>query len=193
MSETIDEKAEEDGLAVEVVVVGIACDHLVAIACGENNGICLLYDITDIESPEILKTFHTSEVSRTKNPEQTYRKDLGDLDSETIVWIPPSRSPTGKSGFLLGGAISGTLSFYEFQCKNTEDKCFPDGCNIGSSQKLATLSNGTIAGISVAVVAAVLVGGFVVKNMRSSQGRSIESNQVTITSGAADGGSNRMV
>jgi hypothetical protein len=163
MGEKVDEAAEEDGLAVESVVVGIACDHLVALGCGENNGVCLLYDITDISSPSLLKTFHLSEASQTKNPEQSYLKDLGDIDSETILWIPPSRSPTGKSGFLFGGAISGTLSFYEFQCLKPEDTCYPDGCPVGGDSK--SLSGGAIAGISIGAVVALAVVAFVGKGL----------------------------
>ena len=53
ISATIDAKAQEDGLGVETVVVGIACDHLVAVGCGENNGMCLLYDNTAIASPKL--------------------------------------------------------------------------------------------------------------------------------------------
>jgi hypothetical protein len=33
---------------VESIAVGISFDHLVALACGENNAVCLLYNITDI-------------------------------------------------------------------------------------------------------------------------------------------------
>lgn len=165
MGETVDEKAEEDGLGVESVVVGIACDHLVALGCGENNGICLLYDITDISSPSLLKTFHLSESSQTKNPAQSYRQDLGDIDSETILWIPASRSPTSNSGFLFGGAISGTLSFYEFQCLEAEDPCFPDECPAG--KKDSGLSGGAIAGITIGAVGAALFAAVAVKKSMS--------------------------
>jgi hypothetical protein len=114
MGETVDAKAEEEGLGVESIVVGIACDRLAALGCGESNGVCLLYDITDISSPSILKILHLSEASRTKNPEQSYLKDLGDIDSETILWIPPSRSPTGNSGFLFGGRLVELCLFMSF-------------------------------------------------------------------------------
>lgn len=70
MAETVDEKAQEDGIGVESVVVGIACGRLVALACGENNSMCFLYDITDIANPSLIKAFHLSEVSKTKNPAQ---------------------------------------------------------------------------------------------------------------------------
>lgn len=186
MAETVDEKAQEDGIGVESINIGIACGRLVALACGENNSMCFLYDITDIENPSLIKTFHLSEVSKTKNPAQSYRKDLGDIDAESVLWIPPSRSPNGKSGFLFGGAISGTLSFYEFQCLEAEDKCFPDGCgdaaesdsssssgssstNSGSTKSLSTEA---IALIAVGSVAAVAVAAFALSRSlkRSSTG-----------------------
>lgn len=168
MGETVDEKAQEDGLGVESVVVGIACGRLVTLACGENNSMCFLYDITDIANPALIKTFHLSEVSKTKNPAQSYRKDLGDIDAESVLWIPPSRSPNGRSGFLFGGAISGTLSFYEFQCLEAEDKCFPDGCadateaeKNSSSSSTKSLSAEVIAFIVVGSVAVVALAAFV--------------------------------
>lgn len=117
MSRTIDEKAQEDGLAVETVTVGVACSRLVTVACGENNSMCLLYDITNINDPVLLKTFNLSPASKDKNPEKSYRDDMGDLDPETTIFVPKEQSPTGCTGVLFGGAISGTLSFYEFECE----------------------------------------------------------------------------
>lgn len=152
MSKTVDEKAQEDGLAVEAVVVGVACDHLVAVACGENNGVCLLYDITDVSSPKRLKTFHLSPANENKNPDQSYRVDMGDLDSETILFLSPEKSPTGHSGILFAGAISGTLSFYEFECVN------PDTGDEDIISSSSGLSGGAIAGIVIGgIVGAVLI------------------------------------
>jgi len=165
LKRTVDEKAQEDGLAVESVVVGVACDHLVVLGCGENNGMCLLYDFTDINNPTLLKTFNLSPVSESMNPEQTYLKTLGDLDAETTLFLTPEQSPTGNSGILFGGAISGTLSFWEFQCQMPER----------SSNNLETsgddgLSGGAIAGIIVgAVVGVAIIGFLAMKMMGGSQ------------------------
>ena len=158
MKETVDEKAQEDGLGVETVTLAIACDHLVAIGCGENNGVCLMYDVTDIENPSLLKTFHLSPASETKNPEQSYRKDLGDLDAETTLFVPAQHSPTGKAGMLFGGAISGTLSFYEFVCQ-AEEVTFGSSNNSSNNDGL---SGGAIAGIVVGGLAIVLIAGFAI-------------------------------
>lgn len=181
MGETVDEKAEEEGLGVESIVVGIACDHLVALGCGESNSVCMLYDITDISSPTILKIFHLSEVSRTKNPEQSFRKDLGDIGSETILWIPPSRSPTGNSGFLFGGAISGTLSFYEFKCTSTEDPCFPDGCSSSVSSEKRKQNEGVSKGgvVGIVVGAAVVLAVVLLGTMRLRKTGSKDSDANT--------------
>ena len=116
MKDTVDAKAQEDGLAVEAVTVGVACNRLVAVACGENNMMCNLYDVSNINSPSLLKTFNLSPASRTKNPEQSYQDDLGDIDPETTTFVNKEDSPTGCTGIIFGGAISGTLSFYEFEC-----------------------------------------------------------------------------
>jgi hypothetical protein len=169
MEQTVDSKAEEDGLAVEAVQVGVACGHLVAVACGENNGVCLLYDISEIESPQLLKTFHLSPASRSKNPEQSYRQDLGDIDSETILFLTPEASPTGKAGFVFGGAISGTLSFYEFQCNSdptvdepTRTKTEADGAMAANGGGDGDgLSAGATAGIVIAIVVVLAVIAFV--------------------------------
>lgn len=181
LSETVDAKAQEDGLAVEAVQVGVACGHLIAVACGENNGICILWDISQIESPVLLKTFNLSPASRDKNPEQTYLKDLGDLDSETILFLTPEESPTGKEGLVFGGAISGTLSFYEFQCESHPDDDEDGSSSNPSLTKSAEtkssgegddgLSTGGIVGIVIASVAAVGVVAYLVTK---NNGKDIE-------------------
>ena len=174
MSQTVDFKAQEDGLAVESVVVGIACDHLVLLGCGENNGVCLLYDITEIESPRLIKTFHLSPASQNKNPENAYLDDLGDLDSETTIFVNADQSPTGKTGILFGGAISGTLSFYEFVCAREEVNPSIPAAAVDDG---GGLSGGAIAGIAIAGV--VLIAGLVFL-IRKSDGSSSEKT-VTVS------------
>jgi hypothetical protein len=52
MPTTADEKSPEDGPALESAVVGVACSRLlVAVARGENNSNCFLYDIMDTQNP----------------------------------------------------------------------------------------------------------------------------------------------
>lgn len=119
MSETVDAKALEDGLAPETVIVGVACDRLLAISCGENNSNCFVYDITDIRSPTLRKVINLTPASENKNPGVAYDdRTLGDLDAETQLFVNAEESPTGKAGVLFGGAISGTISFWEFECRN---------------------------------------------------------------------------
>ena len=118
MSATIDEKSPEDGPAPESVTVGIACSRLVAIACGENNSNCFLYDISDISTPKLIKVFNLSPESETKSPGVAYdERVLGEHDAESTLFVEPQYSPTGKAGIIFGGAISGTVSFYEFECE----------------------------------------------------------------------------
>lgn len=121
MKNTVDRKSLEDGPGVEAVVVGVACDRLVMVGCGENNAMCLMYDITDIENPVFKKVFSLSPASEDLNPAVAYaRRTLGDIDSETIKFLTADESPTGNTGIMFGGAISGTLSFYEFVCSIEE-------------------------------------------------------------------------
>lgn len=190
MSETVDEKAQGDGLAVESVVAGIACDRLVMIGCGENNGICLLYDITDgPENPVLLKTFSTSPVSETKNPQQAYDDgDLGDLDTETMLMVTDDESPTGKAGIIMGGAISGTISFYEFECQSHGGSS-SGGSNDGGIQVSSSgseggtvsgtsgsgLSGGAIAGIVIASLAVVAVIVYVVVKGDRNGGKEMDT------------------
>jgi hypothetical protein len=142
MGYTIDERAHADGMAVEAVVVGVACDRLVTIACGANNAMCFLYDITDIESPILRKTFNLSPVSIDKNPENAYAdQTMGDIGPETILFVDADKSPTGKTSIMFGGAISGTISFYEFVCETD----FRDSSSTRPSGPLEALAASFVA------------------------------------------------
>ena len=122
IGQTIDEKATEDGLAPESVVVAIACDRLISVSCGENNGNCYLYDITTITEPVFIDVFNLSPASETQSPGVAYKaRTLGDIDAESIRFVPANESPSGLAGILFGGAHSGTLSFYEFVCTEPVD------------------------------------------------------------------------
>jgi hypothetical protein len=124
--------------------------------------VCILWDISDIEAPELLKTFHLSPVSRSKNPAQSYLKDLGDLDSETILFLNPEVSPTGRAGFVFGGAISGTLSFYEFQCRSdTTTGSGSTNENVGASSQGSAAGDGGNDGLSGGAIAGIVIAGVV--------------------------------
>jgi len=117
MSQTVDNKAEENGLGVESIVVGVACQTLVAVACGGNNSNCYLYNISDMEAPVLLQVFNLSPASETANPAYAYDKGkLGDIDPKNIMFVQAQYSPSGNDGIIFGGAVSGTLSFWDFQC-----------------------------------------------------------------------------
>jgi hypothetical protein len=175
MSETVDAKALEEGLAPESVVVAIACDRLLAVSCGENNGNCYLYDITTIANPVFIQVFNLSPASEKKSPGVAYaNRTLGDVDAETVRFVPANESPTGLAGIMFGGAHSGTLSFYEFECsqavdpvttvfvgtesKNTtgggQTPAGADSSNI-DNESSDGLSSGAKAGIAVGVLAGV--------------------------------------
>lgn len=175
ISQTIDEKATEDGLAPESVVVAIACDRLISVSCGENNGNCYLYDITTITDPVFIDVFNLSPASETQSPGVAYNaRTLGDIDAESIRYVPANESPSGLAGILFGGAHSGTLSFYEFVCKEPVDPVTETvfvGSDVGGDNdspvappafaptgttsidnESDSLSGGAIAGIAIAAL-----------------------------------------
>ena len=41
---------------------------------------------------------------------------LGDIDTESIIFVDAADSPTGNAGILVAGAWSSTLSWWEFTC-----------------------------------------------------------------------------
>ena len=169
MSRTIDDKSPEDGLGVESVVVGVACSTLVAVACGENNSNCYLYDISTIESPKLLKVFNLSPASETQNPAYAYDQGtLGDLDAETTLFVTAEHSPTGKDGIIFGGAISGTLSFWEFECTIPVEPVRESVCFAGDDPLTFVKNDGegmatsSVVGIVIGCIAGVLLLGGVV-------------------------------
>lgn len=195
MSETVDEKAQEDGLAPESVIAAIACGRVLVVSCGENNAMCFIYDITDIDNgsdPQLVKVFNLSPASETKSPGVAYDDStLGDLDSESPIFVNACQSPTGKPGIFMNGAHSGTVSFWEFECVNGVETCTDEGQAISGESETATssgssdsggLSGGAIAGIVVGAVVVIGILGFVV--MKRGRGSDVEMD--TGKSGAVE-------
>lgn len=175
MSTTVDEKSPEDGPAPESVVVGVACSRLVAIACGENNSNCFLYDITDIQSPSLLKTFNLSPASENKSPGVAYdERVIGEHDAETTKFVVAEDSPTGKAGVIFAGALSGTVSFYEFECSTSiaaVDRTYmgvtesdEEGSKLNTDDD--SLGGGAIAGI---VIGSLVVVGLIVYSLQKKE------------------------
>jgi hypothetical protein len=194
MPKTIDKKSPARGMEPEIVTVAVACDRVLAVSCGENNGDCFLYDVTDLPSPPILmKVFNLSPISETYAPGPAYKaRTLGDLDPEATFFAPAEKSPTGVAGMFFGGAHSGTMSWWEFECtspvdaiertygsaikdtsgnNNNNDKKEYDGVEevntsvvLGSTTKNggSDLSQGAIAGIVIASLALVAFIVFII-------------------------------
>jgi hypothetical protein len=119
---TIDERSPKDGAGTEAIVAGIACGSLVAVTATEKSGVAFVWDITTIDSPSLLFVKHLSPVSETKNPGLAYASsELGEIDPESIIFLDAQHSPSGNAGVFFGGAWSGTVSFWEFQCPDATD------------------------------------------------------------------------
>lgn len=117
MEDAVDARSAKDGSGVEQIVVGEACGRLVAVTAVEKNSIGLLFDITVLNAPHLVKVFHLSPASQHKSPGIAYNDGtIGDIDPENSVFLSAEQSPTGKTGILFAGAISGTISFWEFDC-----------------------------------------------------------------------------
>jgi len=117
LGKTVDERSQKDGYAAETVVVGEACGRLYAVTVSEKNSVGFLYDITNPASPSLDKVFHLSPASESLSPELAYsQRVLGEIDAESIQFLSPEQSPTGKAAVLFSGAFSGTTSLWEFTC-----------------------------------------------------------------------------
>ena len=122
LGQTVDERSQKDGYAPESIVVGKACGRLYTITVSEKNSVGFLYDISDITSPELVKVFHLSPESETLNPSLAYEQGvIGEIDAESIIFLSEEDSPTGVPGVLFAGAFSGSVSWWEFTCKDDSD------------------------------------------------------------------------
>lgn len=117
LSKTVDERSEKDGPAPEAIVAGKACGRLFAITSSEKGGSAFLYDITDIAFPFLAKNFHLTPISETLSAGLAYdKRELGEVDAESIIFLDGSKSPSGKAAIIFAGAWSGTVSYWEFEC-----------------------------------------------------------------------------
>jgi hypothetical protein len=87
------------------------------VTVSEKNSLGFLYDIDGIENPILEQVFHLSEASKDKNAGTAYAdRTLGEVDTETILFLSEDESPTGKPSVLFAGAWSSTISYWEFDC-----------------------------------------------------------------------------
>lgn len=77
----------------------------------------MAYDVTDPTAPAFIAAQHASPASETMSPEVAMAEGvLGDIDTESIIFVDAGDSPTGNAGVLVAGAWSSTLSWWEFTC-----------------------------------------------------------------------------
>ena len=100
-----------------------------------------MYDISDITSPKLAQVFHLSPASETKNPIVAYAdRTLGEIDSESILFLDESESPTGNPAIIFAGAFSTTTSFWEFDCGSDETASPGDTSSETSSDGASNMS-----------------------------------------------------
>lgn len=157
---------QESGMTPYSVVAGVACDRLFILGTADTNQDAFLYDVSDFSNPTLIQVLNLSPASQTKSPGVAYSDGtLGDVNPEHTHFLNASESPTGNPGILIGGTLSGTLSFYEIQCTQGS-----------SGSGVSNLSAGAKAGISIGVIAGVLILVFVAFSLcRPKSGKSGKS------------------
>lgn len=141
LGSTVDERSPKDGAAPEAIAVGVACGRLVAVTATEKQSTAFVYDITNIQAPSLLFVRHLSPASQNMTPELLYEaRTLGEIDPEGMVFLGAESSPSGKAGVLFGGAWSGTISFWEFEC--------PAPLSLPSSPTYMAMADMTGAGVA---------------------------------------------
>jgi hypothetical protein len=79
---------------------------------------------------------------------------LGEIDSESILFLDESKSPTGKAALIFAGAFSTTTSFWEFDC-GTDDTA-TDGTSSETSAPApssASVARGASYGVILLAIA----------------------------------------
>ena len=157
MSDTMDARSPKDGASIEQIVIGEACGRLLAVTAGEKSSIALVFDITELTTPRVIKVFHLSPASQHKSAGIAYNDGtIGEIDPENSVFLTAEKSPTGKAGIMFIGAFSGTVSFWEFDCEEPdlveENAAEEDTTNLRSASPSIVAGAGYVLS-SVALVA----------------------------------------
>ena len=155
----MDGRSPKDGATIEQIVIGEACGRLVALTAGEKNSIGLLFDITELTTPSLLKVFHLSPASRHKSPGIAYNDGtIGEIDPENSIFLSAKQSPSGKPSVMFVGAFSGTVSFWEFDCdvvggNNLEETNQAEGGESGSTSFSLSLGGSLVtAGLAMTLL-----------------------------------------
>eukprot|EP00913_Durusdinium_trenchii_P032580 g30500.t1 len=144
LGQTVDDRSEKDGAGTEAIVAGQACGSLMAVTATEKSSTVFVYDISHIDSPSLLFVKHLSPASETKNPGVAYAdRSLGEIDPEAMIFLDDAHSPSGKAGVMFGGAWSGTMSFWEFECPSTSESSGASGASLVAFLALV-ISDGTL-------------------------------------------------
>ena len=142
MKDTMDAESDSSGAQIEHIEAGVVCGRLFSVVASEKTSVAWLYDITNLASPDLVKTFHLSPASENKSPGLAYNDGtIGEIDPENFIFLSKEESPSAKPGILFAGSYSGTLSFWEFECVEDDD----DESMTSSSQEQDNTSSGVQA------------------------------------------------
>jgi hypothetical protein len=123
MENTTDGGSDGSGPQIEHIEAGVVCGRLFAVVASEKTSMAWLYDISNLAFPELVKTFHLSPASQKKSPGLAYNDGtIGEIDPENFIFLSKEDAPNGVPAILFGGAFSGTLSYWEFECVEEEEE-----------------------------------------------------------------------
>ena len=98
MNASVDTASDGGGVQIEHVEAGVACGRLIAVVASEKSSVAWLYDITNIASPDLIKTFHLSPAIEGKSPGLAYNDGtIGEIDPENFIFLSKEESPSGKA------------------------------------------------------------------------------------------------
>ncbi|MGH8493875.1 MAG: choice-of-anchor I domain-containing protein [Moraxellaceae bacterium] len=115
-----DSRSDAKGPEPEGLAIGKIGNKTFAFVGLERMGGVLIYDITDPTAPKFHDYLNTRE-NYELDPETAFAsgtaqaESIGDLGPEGLVFIPASKSPTGKALIVVGNEVSGSTAVLEIK------------------------------------------------------------------------------
>ena len=109
-NDSFDNRSDDKGPEPEALTVGQLNGRTYAFIGLERVGGIMVYDISNPFRPTF--ELYTNNREFSGDPQQG---TAGDLGPESIVFIEPSRSPSGKALIVVANEVSGSTTIYEFE------------------------------------------------------------------------------